>query len=130
MPCANTPIEHCVVDISYNGLDLRVCYAYVPPINARKPSTWDSNLSTLLDTLVIGGKPFVLLNDFNRNLLSDASLAEELKVNYHLSQLITEPTRITATAATLLDLVYVSHCSIVSASSTENLHISDRNLTF
>ena len=37
VPCADTPIEHCVFRISYNGLESRVCCAYVLLVNAPKP---------------------------------------------------------------------------------------------
>ena len=122
-------IECCVIELSQKqGSVLRVCYVYRPP--RLSLSIWKPSLINLLDDLTADGKPLLLLGDFSENLLCDNSFASRLQTDFHLSQLINEPTRVTKSSATLIDHVYCSHKSIISLSGVANIHQSDHHLTF
>jgi hypothetical protein len=49
---------------------------------------------------------------------------------YHLSQIITKPTRITQTTASLLDVCITSNSENVVSADVVPLGISDHNLTY
>ena len=75
-------------------------------------------------------KNCILLGDFNVDLLDpSSSLFSDLTAatsSFHLSQIVTEPTRITDTAATLIDHVYVTDpTSVVTCITTPPLLNSD-----
>nr|CAI5861793.1 unnamed protein product [Callosobruchus analis] len=72
----------------------------------------------------------VLLGDFNVNVLIDNKLNDCLQT-YGLKQIITEPTRITETSATLLDPIFVSNIEKVIANGTVNADtFSDHAMAF
>jgi hypothetical protein len=126
----NLPIsvEHCTVRITpTRGQPFILCCVYSPP-----SAKFDlpERLQSLLDALSDEKVPLILTGDFNRNLLTDRSFAENLRAEFHLTQLITEPTRITGSSATLLDHIYTSQKNLIAESGTVNMHVSDHNAVF
>ena len=78
-----------------------------------------------MDYLQTLNLPIVIAGDFNINLKSDYSFADEIKVTHGLKQLIWEPTRITQKSATLIDHIYISRDLQGNNAGTFNLHLSD-----
>ena len=80
-------------------------------------------------------KDFYLLGDLNCNMLdgsnnhNSSTLTNILDI-YGLSQLISEPTRITPTSRTLIDLCITSSPEKISSSGVIHLAISDHSLVF
>lgn len=77
----------------------------------------------------------ILLGDLNVNLLcshsSDSRRLLSLLSNFQLVQLINEPTRITSSSESLLDVMCVSNCFCVNSYGTHDLlNNSDHLLTF
>jgi hypothetical protein len=72
----------------------------------------------------------MLLGDFNVNLLKDSSFADNLKADYHLAQLISEPTRCCKTTSTLIDHLYISDRSLIGNSGVVQLQLSDHRAIF
>ncbi len=58
-------------------------------------------------------KDFYVLGDFNDDKLSKGNKMCGIVKNYKLSQMIDEPTRVTPTSATLLDLVITNKPDLV-----------------
>ena len=78
---------------------------------------------------------FYLLGDINCDLLAespDNSTKELLSIStiYNLSQIITQPTRITNTSKTLIDLCFTNYPDKVRLSGTHSLGISDHSLIY
>ena len=100
----------------------------------RPPSASQSltDLETFLQSLPPPKlKSAVLLGDFNIDLLASTSLSHDIASimsSFHFNQLVTEPTRISATSRTLIDHVYVSNRSLVhSCSNAPPLGSSDHS---
>ena len=83
-----------------------------------------------MDDLSSAAKTLLVLGEFNANLLNDDAVAVKLKSDLHLSQLITEPTRITKKCAALADHIYSSCLSLVWQFGVVNIHLSDHCLIF
>ena len=67
-----------------------------------------------MDAVRLESKEIILLGDFNMDLLQPYESWLQTLENYRLYQLISTPTRVTATSKTLIDHIYVSnnevHC--------------------
>ena len=78
-------------------------------------------------------KHIVLLGDMNCNLLEngyDCKALDDFSNCLNLSQLISEPTRITNTSTSLLDVILVTDKHLVVESGVVNVSISDHSLVF
>ena len=74
-----------------------------------------------------------MLGDLHCNLASptpDANTHHSLAISdlYGLKQLINEPTRLTESLSTLIDLIYTNSTDWVGCSSVSHIAISDHNL--
>ena len=83
-----------------------------------------------MQSLVDACLPLLITGDININLMKDSSLADNLKAEYHLTQLITEPTRVTKTTTTLIDYIYTLSKDLVAVSGVFEPHVSDHRLIF
>ena len=122
-------VEHCALSVSssHGCQALILCCIYRPP---KSPAAWMTHFHDLLDGLCSHQLPIVVLGDFNVDLFRDTSIADELKMKYHLVQLITEATHIAKITATLLDHLYCSSRTMISDSDVMNLHLSDHHAVF
>ena len=91
------------------------------------------NLS-LIDKVDSEQKEFYLLGDLNCNMHDGSNHNSSTLTNildiYGLSQLISEPTRITPTSSTLIDLCITSSPEKISKAGVVHLGISDHSLVF
>ena len=73
------------------------------------------------------GKEIILLGDFNKDLLNPNAHREWLVLteSLGLSQLVTQPTRVTTNTSTLIDHIYSSHEDNLSKVSVCKIGISD-----
>lgn len=78
------------------------------------------------------GKPLMITGDLNCNLLepscSEAIALLDFCKSINLTQLIKEPTRVTETSSTLLDVIITSNTNLVESSGVLPCHISDHYL--
>ena len=78
------------------------------------------------------GKPLLITGDLNCNLLepgcSEAVALLDSCKSVKLTQLINEPTRVTETSSTLLDVIITSNINLVESSGVLPCHISDHYL--
>ena len=76
-----------------------------------------------------------MLGDLNCNLASptpDVNTCHLLEISdlYGLNQLIKEPTRVTESSSTLIDLIFTNHADKVSCSGVSHIGISDHSLVY
>ena len=105
---------------------------YRPPSS---PPDLFSHFEVLMDKIDAENSEFHLLGDINCNMLSgspDSNTSELLNILdiYDFHQLITEPTRITLTSQTLIDLCITNFPDKITASGTFSLGISDHSLVY
>jgi exonuclease III len=99
----------------------------------RPPSSkveWISCFHECIDYFQSLNLPLCILGDFNVNLLTHSSFADDLEEVYCLRQIITEPTRLTSKTSSLIDHVYLSHDVSVNNCGSFNAHISDHLATY
>ncbi|MES9881480.1 MAG: reverse transcriptase family protein, partial [Sedimenticola sp.] len=88
---------------------------------------WNDRFENFIDQVLNTGKEMILLGDLNKNLTNSHECAEwpNFITSLGLSQLITEPTRITANSATLIDHIYTNNEDNISHVCVKQLCISD-----
>ena len=102
-----------------------ICGVYRSSLNK---AAWLATFHDFLDELHLRTMNIFLLGDFNFDQLKDDSFPTDIYSMYDLKQLITMPTRIAKTSATLLDHIYVRGVCCVCQSDVKNIHISDHCL--
>lgn len=126
--------ESVVVEIMKpNSKSFGIIAAYRPP---------DSNNEIFFDGILHSvrmldheSKEMYLLGDLNCDMLSNrpyrpTDILNSITEIYQLEQLITEPTRCTSKAETLIDLILTNRSANVAASGVVHLGISDHSLVF
>ena len=86
--------------------------------------------SSLLDMLLLGND-IIILGDLNCNILYDTAdirTFKELCATFNLTQLVKEPTRITETKSSLIDVVMCTDPTLAESCSVIAPSISDHNL--
>ena len=104
---------------------------YKPP---NSPQDIFRQFESLIDKVDSEQKDFYLLGDLNCNMHDGSNHNSSTLTNildiYGLSQLISEPTRITPTSSTLIDLCIASSPEKISKAGVVHLGISDHSLVF
>ena len=105
-----------------------ICTVYRPPGTTLAFS--DSLSRTLLDML-LHGNDIIILGDLNCNILDDrvdSRTFKELCASFNLTQLVKEPTRITETKRSLIDVIMATDPTLAESCSVITSSISDHNL--
>ena len=107
-----------------NAKPFLLCTVYRPP-NAR--SEWVVLFEEELSIAQTTGLEYIVMGDFNIDLLSDIIRTKwsNMIQLFDLTQLISKPTRITQTTATLIDHVYTTAPCTISESFVSDLSVSD-----
>ena len=105
---------------------------YRPP---NSPPERFNEFENVIDKIDAENKEVYILGDVNCNLLSQTSAHNSSYLTnifdiYGLSQLITEPTRVTPVSRTLIDLCITNSPEKVTNSGVIHLGISDHSLVF
>ena len=85
-------------------------------------------ISDIIKYVSLKDKPFYILGDFNDNILSDSSKMKQIISNAKLTQVISKPTRITPTSATLIDLIITNKSQSILHSDTIPCPVADHEL--
>ena len=105
-------IETLFVELQFSNGNFLVGFVYRPPNNNLVHySEWLHCMDILLEKCHNENKRFILLGDFNIDLVSTVCQRNSwinTFQNYNLTQIIKEPTRITSESKTLIDHIYVS----------------------
>ena len=79
-------------------------------------------------------KPIYILGDLNCNLLNSSDPASQALINFcssiNLTQLIREPTRVTESPATLIDVILTSHEKLIIDTKVMPSSISDHDVIY
>ena len=105
-----------------------ICTVYRPPCATLTFS--DGMSSSLLDMLLLGNE-IIILGDLNCNILDDtvgSRALRELCATFNLTQLVKEPTRITETKRSLIDVIICTDPTLAESCSVVASSISDHNL--
>jgi len=105
-----------------------VITVYTPPDQSKVEFT--KALGSLLAFVADLNLEFILLGDLNINLLvrnAHTFSQFKLKKEFHMAQLMSGPTRVTKTSATLIDHMYVSHPLLDPSFGHEHLFSSDHD---
>ena len=88
---------------------------------------WMDRFEQFFESVLNEGKEIILLGDFNKDLLNPNAHREWLVLteSLGLSQLVTQPTRVTTNTSTLIDHIYSSHEDKLSKVSVCKIGISD-----
>ena len=109
-----------------------ICTAYRPP-NAPL-NCFETDFSRTLVSALLMSKPIYILGDLNCNVLNTGDPACQALLNFcstfNLVQLITQPTRITESLATLLDVILVSNKELIIESNVVPISISDHDSVY
>ena len=111
-----------------------ICIGYRPP---KQHNFFDLMESRLLEYDNLADREFYFLGDVNVNLQKHNkkqtglnSVLNNWSSIFDLTQLITEPTRISDSSESLLDHIYVSNNEKIAQSGTINLGLSDHSLIY
>ncbi|CAH0559663.1 unnamed protein product [Brassicogethes aeneus] len=123
--------ESIWVSVSINGLKYVVGVIYRPP-GFNNFSEFLDEFDDIICKLLIECDSFFSVGDFNINCLdmTNKNVSNFLSVleSYSLKQIIEEPTRITATCSTLIDLIITSkNSNIVSSKVNNDIDLSDHS---
>ena len=91
-------------------------------------STTFDYIADVLDFMILRNKLFYLLGDFNDDLLSSKSKFKKIIYNAKLTSLVSQPTRITPTSATLLDTIVTNKPESVIQSDVIPCIVGDHEL--
>ena len=102
--------------------DFTITLFYRPPCS--NVCVLDRLFSTLCNLDVSAFSNFYLIGDFNVNFVCEASpfYSNLLSIvsSFNLTQVVTEPTRISSNTATLIDLIFVSRPPLVESCITNS----------
>ena len=93
---------------------------------------YNDRFEEFIDFVASQNKEFILLGDFNRNLLSQEIDRDwgNFTSSLGLTQLISEPTRVTQASRTLIDHIYTNNEDTIQCVSVEKMCISDHSAVF
>ena len=80
----------------------------------------------MMDAVSMEAKETILLGDLNTDLLRQNAPWTNMINMYHLRQVITRPTRVTASSESLIDHIYISDVHNVAEHSVPASACSDR----
>ena len=129
----NDDLECLIVEISKPRSSAFLVGTWYRPPNS--PPERFNEFEIVIDKIDAENKELFILGDVNCNLLPEASAYNSSYLTsifdiYGLSQLITEPTRVTPTSKTLIDLCITNCPEKVTNSGVIHLGISDHSLVF
>ena len=126
-------LENLTIEIRKpNSKPFLVATLYRPPCSPTDLFSSYESFKGKLDSLDL---EYYLLGDLNCNLASSTPVVNtrrllEISDLYGLKQLINEPTRVTESASTLIDLISVNYPDRVGCSGVSHIAISDHSLVY
>lgn len=109
-----------------------ICTAYRPPTTPL--SCFDSDFGDTIISALSLNKPIYILGDLNCNSLRTQDPGAQALMNFcsnfNLTQMINQPTRITETSKTLIDVILVSNKNRIKETKVIHVSISDHELIY
>ena len=106
---------------------LLLCTLYRPPDSANM-SIWYESMEQTLETTQQEQKEVIIMGDINIDWLDEQAKEEEWQrvvETFQMTQVIEEPTQVTASTETPIDHIYTTHPQHVRASTVGSLSASD-----
>ena len=125
-----TSIQSLWIELRYKNNVLLICNVYRPP--SATVSFWD-DFNTSVEKALDENHNLVIVGDINENQLSNKSNKfKHILLLNNLKNIITVPTRVTATTSTLIDPIAISNNLDFYDSGVLNIpsEISDHRSTF
>ena len=93
---------------------------------------FNDRFEDFIDIIISEDKEFILLGDFNKNLLNEEIERDwrNFTTSLGLTQLVSEPTRVTKESKTLIDHIYTDNDENIQCVSVEKICISDHFAVF
>ena len=102
-------VESLWIELQLPGRSVFIGFIYRNP---RDMIVWEDQFCDMLDSVVSLNKEYLLLGDFNIDLMFPRHRWNSIISSFNLQQLIKYPTRVTVNSCTLLDHIYVDiNCS-------------------
>ena len=121
-------IEAIWVQLKLKKSQILFCNLYRPPSST---SEWMDNVTVMIEKANLENLPLVVCGDFNCDMLSLPTQSKRLQVimsNYGLTQLVTDPTRVTRNTESMIDLLYTTNPEMFDRMVCHDLGISDHSL--
>jgi len=125
----NAQLEYLIFKINISNKSYAICVFYKPPkLNFNTLiSDFDNIFSHLYPTV----DEIFCLGDFNINLFNLQNPLVPFFENYNFSQIIDQPTRVSGTVSSLIDVIFVTNSSLVKKSGViPTGNISDHELIY
>ena len=107
-----------------------ICTVYRPPTTSL--NCFDEELSGTIISALSVNKDIYILGDLNCNVLNPNDAASQTLINFctafNLTQMVKQPTRITETSATLIDVILASNTDLVKDVKVLPCSISDHDI--
>lgn len=138
----NYIVRHDLPTDAYEILSIDITKPNSSPFNVTalyRPPACDDNFFSTMENIVRvldnESIEYFLLGDLNCNYLTNEYCSRLVKLKlisqvYQLTQLITDPTRITSTSKTLIDVIFANDTSRIKMSGVSHISISDHSLIY
>jgi hypothetical protein len=123
-------IEVVWVQVKLKSKSVLIGNVYRPP---GVSDMWFDSLVGMLDNVAQEQLMVVLMGDFNCNMLRPGSHTEKLAMvmsEYGMKQMICDPTRVTQTSDTMIDLLFCSNSDEIIQSGCLELGMSDHEMIY
>lgn len=124
-------LELLALEIKHtNSKPIIMLFWYRTPSSVMHCFTYIENVLQMVEK---ENKDIILIGDVNCDILNPCCYTKkllEITENYHLHQIITDPTRITENTFTLIDHVYTSNVDKITSSGVLHTGVSDHSLIY
>lgn len=125
------PLEQLWLKLRINKLGIAVGIIYKPPLIS---STCFTELESVLSNVYPESDNVILMGDFNVDFLYPTTSTSNLKSilnSFNLVQIVDQPTRVTDTSASLIDIICISNnLKVLHCDTLDLLNMSDHRMVF
>ena len=128
----DTDLEILWIEVKLRKTNLLICNVYRPP-DAK--ASWMDSMVVMVEKAVAEKAPVVIMGDFNCDMLLNDSKCvklEDMTSDYGLVQMVREPTRVTQTSRTQIDLMFTTDDigAVLDRVGCLELGLSDHSLIY
>ena len=128
----DTDLEILWIEVKLRKTKLLICNVYRPP-DAK--ASWMDSMAVMVEKAVAEKAPVVIMGDFNCDMLlhdSKCVKLEDMMSDYGLLQMVREPTRVTQTSRTQIDLMFTTDDigAVLGRVGCLELGLSDHSLIY
>ena len=127
-------LETFWIELRLKKTKILICNVYRPP-DAK--GSWTDSMAVSVEKAVAEKVPVMIMGDFNCDMLlhdSKSQRLEEMMMDYGLVQMVREPTRVTQTSETQIDLMFTTdgndNGAVLDRVGCVELGLSDHSLIY